>query len=146
MASSQTSNYGLNQWAAEDKVLREEFNQDNAKLETALGDKGNCRIATGSYVGTGEYGEEHPNIIQLPFPAQIIFLDVLTKKDYNFAPQHFILFRDASSFPAYNTTNGINVLSWADRSVSWYYTYYDSEAPMRQFNESGKTYHYIIMG
>ena len=36
MASNQTSNYGLNQWAATDKVLREEFNQDNAKIDTAL--------------------------------------------------------------------------------------------------------------
>lgn len=36
MASSRTSNYGLNQWAAEDKVLREEFNGDNARLDEAL--------------------------------------------------------------------------------------------------------------
>lgn len=36
MASSQTTNYGLNQWAAEDKVLREAFNQDNATIDAAL--------------------------------------------------------------------------------------------------------------
>ena len=36
MASNQTSNYGLNQWTATDKVLREEFNQDNAKIDGAL--------------------------------------------------------------------------------------------------------------
>ena len=36
MASGQTENYGLNQWAAEDAVLREEFNGDNAKIEAAL--------------------------------------------------------------------------------------------------------------
>ena len=36
MASGQTENYGLNQWAAEDAVLREEFNRDNAKLDTEL--------------------------------------------------------------------------------------------------------------
>ena len=36
MANGQTSNYGLNQWAAEDRVLREEFNQDNARLDAAL--------------------------------------------------------------------------------------------------------------
>ena len=36
MASGQTSNYGLNQWAAEDPVLRTDFNQDNAKLDAVL--------------------------------------------------------------------------------------------------------------
>ena len=36
MASNQTSNYGLNQWAAEDRVIREEFNTDNTKVDAAL--------------------------------------------------------------------------------------------------------------
>ena len=36
MASGYTSNYQLNQWAATDKVLREEFNQDNVKIDGAL--------------------------------------------------------------------------------------------------------------
>ena len=36
MASNQTSNYKLNQWAAEDRIIREEFNSDNQKIETAL--------------------------------------------------------------------------------------------------------------
>lgn len=49
MASNQTTNYNLNQWAAEDRVLREEFNQDNAKIDTAL-----PRFISGSYIGTGE--------------------------------------------------------------------------------------------
>ena len=37
MASGQTSNYGLNQWAAEDPVLREAFNQDNTKVDMIMG-------------------------------------------------------------------------------------------------------------
>ena len=36
MASSQTSNYKLNQWAASDKFLRTEFNSDNSKIDAAL--------------------------------------------------------------------------------------------------------------
>ena len=36
MANGQTGNYGLNQWAAEDKVIRTEFNEDNAKIDAAL--------------------------------------------------------------------------------------------------------------
>ena len=33
-----------------------DFNADNLKIDTALAQKGNCRIVTGSYTGTGEYG------------------------------------------------------------------------------------------
>lgn len=33
-----------------------DFNADNLKIDTALNQKGNCRIVTGSYTGTGEYG------------------------------------------------------------------------------------------
>ena len=36
MASNYTEHYKLNQWSPEDKVLRTEFNADNAKIETAL--------------------------------------------------------------------------------------------------------------
>ena len=36
MANSYTANYGLCQWEAGDQFIRSEFNQDNAKIDTAL--------------------------------------------------------------------------------------------------------------
>ena len=39
MATNYTTNYGLCQWEPEDNFLREEFNQDNAKIDAALGTK-----------------------------------------------------------------------------------------------------------
>ena len=36
MASNQTTNYALNQWSADDRVFRTEFNADNKKLDSAL--------------------------------------------------------------------------------------------------------------
>ena len=53
MASGQTTNYQLNQWDAEDKVLRTEFNEDNQKIDAALGAlaKAVPRIVTGTYEG-----------------------------------------------------------------------------------------------
>jgi len=39
MASNYTSNYGLCQWQASDKVLRTEFNADNARIDAALASK-----------------------------------------------------------------------------------------------------------
>ena len=49
---NQTSNYQLNQWDPEDRILRTDFNEDNAKLDAALADideqfaDQNIRIAT----------------------------------------------------------------------------------------------------
>ena len=36
MASGYTEHYGLCQWQGEDKFLREEFNQDNEKIDAAV--------------------------------------------------------------------------------------------------------------
>lgn len=75
MASNYTKNYGLCQWEATDQVRREEFNQDNTKMDETLktlADKdtaldgaiaavaaaaGNCNMELFTYTGTGTYGE-----------------------------------------------------------------------------------------
>lgn len=59
----QTTNYQLSQWDEKDRILREDFNADNAKTEQALATvaeqaaliskRGNCALHYGSYVGTG---------------------------------------------------------------------------------------------
>ena len=36
MSTNHTTNYNLNQWEAADKVLRTDFNEDNAKIDAAL--------------------------------------------------------------------------------------------------------------
>ena len=64
---TQTTNYGLTQWEAADRILMENFNSDNAKVDAAL--KANAdaiaaeaaaraeavpQFVTGSFTGTGE--------------------------------------------------------------------------------------------
>lgn len=90
MASSYTTNYQLNQWAAADKVLREEFNQDNAKIDGALAAIQSAvdqeadqrqdaveavaatvpQIVTGTYVGDGEYSQ----FIDLGFTPKAVYI------------------------------------------------------------------------
>ena len=58
MPSSQTPNYNLNQWSKDDRVLMEDFNADNAKIDAAIGGLRDfvgepLRFASGSYRGTG---------------------------------------------------------------------------------------------
>ena len=36
MFLNQTANYGLSQWEATDRILMENFNSDNSKIDTAL--------------------------------------------------------------------------------------------------------------
>ena len=71
---NQTANYGLSQWEATDRILMEDFNKDNGKidtalkenadniaaLETAVAGKGNCQFSYGTYTGSGTYGTGHP--------------------------------------------------------------------------------------
>ena len=68
MASNQTSNYKLNQWKAEDRVMREDFNADNAKIDAALGLF--PQLVFGSYTGDGTVGRT----IDLGFEPKAVFV------------------------------------------------------------------------
>ncbi len=92
MASNYTENYGLCQWEATDQVLREEFNQDNAKMDETLktlADKditleravaavaaaaGNCQMELFTYTGTGSYGGSTPTRIQFNQIPDVFFV------------------------------------------------------------------------
>ena len=46
MSTNKTQHYQLNQWEAEDKVLRTEFNEDNQKIDQALQEKADQEALT----------------------------------------------------------------------------------------------------
>lgn len=89
MASNHTSNYNLNQWEPEDKVIRTEFNEDNQKIDAALGELANQlaskvdkaaldavaatvpKIAVGTYTGNG--GQKRT--IQIGFTPKAVFVN-----------------------------------------------------------------------
>ena len=60
----QTSNYQLNQWDAQDRILREDFNDDNEKIDAALAEI----KAAGAYVKLKE--------VTLSVPANRIDVDL----------------------------------------------------------------------
>lgn len=57
-STNKTSNYALSQWEENDFVLREDFNEDNVKIDAQLktmsNTLGNLGIVTGVYNGTGD--------------------------------------------------------------------------------------------
>ena len=71
-----TQNYPLPLWDKEDAVLRTDFNENNQKIDAALGAAGNCRIACGTYTGTGNYGVDNPNTLTFDFTPKVVFIYV----------------------------------------------------------------------
>ena len=143
MASNQTEHYGLNQWAAEDPVLREEFNRDNAKTDAALG--GILKITSGTYVGTGERGSEHPNTLTFPFPPQLV---VIEAEMPNGLALGTIVVRGQRISGGIGVTgvsgHGLYLyLTLEENTLSWYTT---SSFEYNQLNTLNTTYRYWALG
>ena len=75
-----TSNYNLSQWAGEDRIQREDFNADNAKIEAAIlganeaaaaAAASGLKIKTGTFSGTGSTGTR---TYSLGFKPKLLFL------------------------------------------------------------------------
>lgn len=154
MASNYTEHYGLCQWEETDQVLREEFNQDNAKVDTALealdnlvtqhGEQlsaqeaaiaklGNCRIYYTTYTGTGTTTPKQT------FPGKpLVVMVARANEGYS-----FIAWRGMQVvLPHHQQYGTLNLsLTWGENSLSWSH---DSSAE-RGFNESGTKYQMIVL-
>ena len=85
---NKTANFQLTQWEKTDRIMMEDFNRDNAAIDTALkgnADKaaalqtalascGNCQIGISTYTGTGTRGEEYPTVITFPKMPTVFFV------------------------------------------------------------------------
>lgn len=137
MASNYTENYGLCQWEATDQVLREEFNQDNAKIDAALEAKGNCRIVSGTYVGSGQGDMNHP--IHLDFGNPPLFLVITDNYTW------MILVRGSTYAYAYkDTSTSRNKVVWTDGGVEWSCSNSFQNAE-NMLDEEGTTYYYVAL-
>lgn len=133
MASNQTEHYGLNQWAAEDPVLREEFNRDFQLLDEILTGKGNCKIEVGSYDGTGTYNSTGAN--RLAFDG--VPLVVIVHNDTCL----FAFHGDGMGQILTNGGGWTVSLNWEGNSVSWY----NRDDASKQMNAPGVRYYYLAL-
>ena len=143
---TKTTNYQLNQWAKSDRVMMDDFNADNAKIDAALKANadaiaetaaacGNCRIVYGSYVGNGQYGSSNPKT--LTFDGTPLFVALSGR-------YHFFAVKGCSFVQTLSSPSLADLslpLTWDDRSVSWYST----ENADKQQNLSGTDYFYIAL-
>jgi len=131
---NKTANYQLNQWEPGDSFLRTDFNEDNAKIDTAIKEAAEAKnYVTGSYVGTGKSGQgENANVLNLGFrPSLVLILGGIYPSNRSLAV--FIspstIAGDGASFVT---------ATWTDTGLSWY-----SNSPNVQLNLDGGTYYYI---
>lgn len=148
MATNHTSNYQLCQWEPTDQVLRTDFNEDNAKLDSALNSLsttakqhgtqisqinqklatlGNCQIYQTTYAGN----EEKTISFTFPHKPMLIFVISQTSSATLFAQQGVQVVAGR-----YADLHGYNNFSWSGNSVSW--TARDGST--FQCNKNGETY------
>lgn len=144
-----TENYQLNQWDSTDRIMMEDFNADNVKIEAALAGVaeqaalisqcGNCKIVYGSYTGNGTYGSENPN--QLTFSCKPLMAFIISPStDYAGTDYCLRMTRPmAFAMLASGGANYENTVVWGDRSVQWS----NKKGSVYQFNSSGDVYNYV---
>ena len=141
----QTSNYQLNQWEKTDRILMEDFNGDNAKVDAALkgldtnvnaaavalAKCGNCQVYYTTYTGTGSGSNS------FTFPRRPLFICVMGNNISFFAVQGA-----PSGTGRRGTGMGVSNITWTGNSVSWAS---ENGNIIYQCNESGKTYYMVVL-
>ena len=152
-----TSNYSLPQWAVTDGLKRGDFNRtmetidtvmagmstELAALATSVAANGNCRIAWGSYTGTGTCGADNPNSLSFDFKPMIVFIGSDSRAGSDTNPAVLIRGRKkaASDGMTISAETQIMQLTWNESGVSWYCT----ENAMYQSNMA-TVYYYVALG
>ena len=115
-----TENYQLNQWDKTDRIMMEDFNADNVKLEQALATQaealgsavakmGNCIIKTLSYTGTNQ------NKQSITFEKTPLFV-IIIGSNGEFMSTYYGCAKGYSIAGSLYQMSGI---SWTATSMSW---------------------------
>lgn len=147
-----TTNCNLPQWEADDRIHHDDFNDAMAKIDAGVAAAGNCKIVTGTYTGTGEYGEEHPNTLTFPFEPKLV---IITKPptDYSSYTSEIAVWIRGQPYGnmRFSESSGgatgrcfSDTLSWRGNTLAWYAQGSDANAAM-QLNAS-VTYYYAAIG
>ena len=148
---NRTPNYNLNQWEKSDKVLMEDFNADNAKIDAALAalesgkaeaaslaalravvaGKGSCQVVTGQYTGYGQYGQSNPNSLTFEKPPVLVLVS---------GTNTLVMARGGSrGYVLQNGTSERIEVSWSGDSLSWY----SARDSVYQMNTAGMVHYYV---
>lgn len=115
--------------------LTTKINTVEDRLEQQIGTKGNCLMVTGSYKGTGTYGNKNPTRLSFSRPPKMVLV----------AGNFFQLTLVSSVSACY--PHGLNynstevTVAWKGNTVE----FYSSSTPVYQLNQEGETYYYFAI-
>ena len=155
-----TPNYQLPRWALSDPIQMNDFNAAFAAIDTALkanADTGaaltaalgaggsTCRIACGSYTGTGTVGASGPNALSFGFKPLLVFLinTGATAPNESVSLGYLVLVHPCAQEYCIGSTSRKLSVQWTDSGVSWYAT---EGFASDQLNASTRTYAYVALG
>ena len=108
-----------------------------------LGNLAGIQIATGSYVGTGTYGESGAIELAFDFAPKFVFVQNRSYIALDILPLvHGVVSTGANTASGGSTTE--ITVSWLDNGVSWYGRSKDAVNAMK--NTLNSTYFYIAIG
>lgn len=138
---NQTETHGLSQWEAQDRILREDFNADNAKTEQALvaqaeaqqaveavinaGDW--CKIHTFTYEGTDDAASDGDFTLTFPVSPLLVFIHSLS------TGSSLLLARG-------ETSNGSSTYTWGEKTLTL-----SNRTASAQMNQLGYTYRVVTL-
>lgn len=141
----QTAKFKLSQWDAADRILMQDFNADNLKIETALAAhaaaltaRGNCRMETQTYTGTGECGSNHPTRIN--FSARPDFFVIFGGRSIamGVGGEKYITSLSYTSGQSYSFGGSTYAVTWSGNQMSLQTGYMED-----QLNAT-KTSYYVV--
>lgn len=145
----------LNQNAQKTETLLAGMEEDLAALEadlagqieevedsvTALKNSGKlARIAYGTYNGTGTYGAANPVTITTGFAPALVLLYDLTSGSTSTSVETVHFMRGCNTYRPFMSST--TTITWGNANVSWY----NDQYAQYQYNTSGSTFLYCILG
>lgn len=136
-----TEGYGLNLFEGSDRLRTGPVNENTEKLEAALLDavrtltgtiETKVKIATGSYVGTGTYGEDYPCSLTFDFVPKVVIVQPSTES--TIITPMVALYGSAT----YLSYNGSGSVTWSENTVSWM----SRSGAVQTYNSNNRTYFY----
>ena len=137
-STNQTAKFHLPQWVATDPFCRTDFNAAFAAIDAAI-----PHIATGSYLGTGNYGSSNRNTLSFPFAPKFVMIRLSGADFYHGLTMFSPLTAATPDLTGDSFSDNDKVTAgWSQNGVSWY----NAHDAARQMNDSGKTYYYFAIG
>lgn len=140
------------------RLVTPDSTDETEKVAEALG---GVKIETGTYTGTGTYGESNQNSLTFGFEPKAIFVTTAPFSSSNIYPimacliipaagAYACIYYDASvGYTGGSGNTNTASMKWATGSISADQTsasWYSNSSDAGQLNKSGTTYHYIAIG